>query len=93
VDGVPVEAGVVETQEGTLDGLGGERAVVECVLEALDEELHRLVEVLDTLRLVDEDVGPVDVLDVLGSVLVHAGVLERFTALEFGACPWRPRPS
>src|SRR6056297_935950 len=84
VDGVLVELRVVEPEQRPLDRLGGQRAVVERLLKPFEDELHRLVEVLDPLRVVDEDVRPVDVLDVLGGVLVHAGVLQRLAALQFG---------
>jgi len=40
--------------------------------------------VLDTFRVVNEDVAADDVLDVLGGVLVHAGVLQDFAALLLG---------
>src|SRR6056297_1973559 len=84
VDGVLVELRVVQAEQRPLDRLGGERPVVEGFLKPFEDELHRLVEVLDPLRVVDEDVRPVDVLDVLGGVLVHAGVLQRLAALQFG---------
>src|SRR6056297_2104418 len=84
VDGVLVELRVVQAEQRPLDRLGGQRAVVERFLKPLKHELHRLVEVLNPLRVVDEDVGPVDVLDVLRGVLVHAGVLQRLAALQFG---------
>jgi len=65
VDGVLVELGVVEAQQRALDRFGSQRPVVESIFEAFDDELHRLIEVLNPLRLVDKDVGVEDVFDIL----------------------------
>ena len=59
-----------------------ERATGKCLMDTLDDQFHRLVEVLDTLGHVDEHVGRLDVLDVLGLILVHAGLHQHITALE-----------
>jgi hypothetical protein len=84
VDGVLVELRVVQPEQRPLDRLVGERPVVERLVETLDDEFHRLVEVLDPLRVVDEDVGAVDVLDLLGGVFVHPGLLQRLAAFQLG---------
>ncbi len=84
VDRVFVESSVVEPDKRALDGLAGQWPLVECFLEPLDHQLHRLVQVLDTLCIVNHDIRPENVLDVLGGFFRDASVLERLAALEFG---------
>ncbi len=71
MDGVFVEFHIYQPDLQVLDLLIGERATAERFAPSFQDQLHGLVEVLDTLCHVDEHVGALDRPDVLGLLFVH----------------------
>src|SRR5438309_2850396 len=78
VDGVLVELRVDESDLERHPLLGGEGTAVHRLDVCLLDQLHRLVQVLDALRRIDQHVRVVDPDDVLRLVAVHAEFLQLF---------------
>ncbi len=79
MDSVLVEFHIHKPHLEVLDQFVGERTAAQRFAPAVEDQFHRLVEVLDTLRHVEEHIGALDRPDVLGLVLIHTGFDEDIT--------------
>ncbi len=82
MDSILVEFHVHQPDLQVLDQLVGERAAAERFTPAIEDQFHRLVQVLDTLRHIDEHVGALDRLDVFSLILIHTGGNEGIAPLH-----------